>query len=387
MKGANIYYFFILLFLFTSCSKNDTYSQVRYKGGKKHAPPGPNILPNSSGSYNINTPLSGSLKDSLDRQVNKMFAVTGMPGITAAMLIEGKGLWQIDTGFISKPEQRKVDSTTLFYWASVAKLITATIIATLVQEHKLSYDSKLSNWYPQFQHANDITIDELLKHTSGLYSFNTDSTFHYSKRYYAPPELFDLVKANKNLFRPGEYWSYSNTGYLLLALIAEKIEGQAFAQIVQERIAAPLHLTSLKVLTPREHPANLALAHVNGNTITEDYSTPLGAGNIISNAKDMVVLLYSLLTGRISTLDLTNHRLGDLYPMFEKGMYYGRGIILSDFNEINQTNDYWIGHNGGTEDYRALLIYDAATKAFVAVAVNQHIPVEAITRKLLEQIK
>jgi len=387
MKGANIYCFLILIFLLTCFNKNNTYGQSRYKGGKKHTPPAANLLPDPNGNYNLNTPLSGFLKDTLDKQVDKVFSITGMPGITAAMLIEGKGLWQIDTGFISKPEQRKVDSSTLFYWASVSKIITATIIAILVEEHKLSYDSKLSEWYPQFQDATQITIDELLKHTSGLYSFNTDSTFHYSKRYYAPPELFDLVKANKNLFRPGEYWSYSNTGYLLLALITEKIEGKTFAQIVQQRIAGPLHLPSLKVLAPGDSPANLALAHANGTTITEDYSTPLGAGNIIGNAKDMVVLLYSLLTGKISTLDLTNDGLHDLYPMFEKGMYYGRGIILTDFNEINQTNGYWIGHNGGTEDYRALLIYDTATKAFVAIAVNQHIPVEAITRKLLEQIK
>lgn len=387
MKRSNLYCFLMLTFLFASCSKHDAYSQTRYKGSKKHAPPGPNILPDPNSNYHLNTPISGSLKDSLDKQVSDVFAITGMPGITAALLIAGKGLWVMDTGFISRPEQRKVDSTTLFYWASVTKLITATIIATLVEEHKLSYDSKLADWYPQFQDATKITIDELLKHTSGLYSFNTDSTFHYSKRYYAPQELFDLIKANKNLFRPGEYWSYSNTGYLLLALIAEKIEGKTFAQIVQQRIAAPLHLTSLRALSPGEQPANLALAHVNGNTLAEDYATPLGAGNIISNAKDMVVLLYSLLTGKISTLSVTNDRLSDLYPMFENGMYYGRGIILSDFNEINQTNDYWIGHSGGTEDYRALLVYDVATKAFVAIAVNQRIPVEAIARKLLGQIK
>lgn len=387
MKGSSIYCFFILTVLFVSAGKQDAYSQARYKGGRKHAPPASNILPDPNNNYHLNTPISGSLKDSLDKQVNDVFAITGMPGISAALLMAGKGLWVMDTGFISRPEQRKVDSTTLFYWASVAKMITATIIATLVEEHKLSYDSKLSDWYPQFQNATKITIDELLKHTSGLYSFNTDSTFHYSKRYYAPQELFDLIKSNRNLFPPGEYWSYSNTGYLLLALIAEKIEAKTFAQIVQERIAAPLHLTSLRALAPGEQPANLALAHVNCNTVAEDYSTPLGAGNIISNARDMVVLLYSLLTGKISTPGFTNDRLIDLYPMFEKGMYYGRGIMLSDFNEINQTNDYWIGHSGGTEDYRALLVYDSATKAFVAVAVNQRIPVEAIARKLLGQIK
>ncbi|MCW3483921.1 serine hydrolase domain-containing protein [Chitinophaga nivalis] len=387
MKGVNTGCFCIFILWLSGFTVQPVYSQARYKGAPKHAAPGADMLPDPHADYPVNSAVPGPLKDKLDKQVKQLFALTGMPGMSAAMLIAGKGLWRADTGFISLPLQQKVDTTTLFYWASVSKLITATIIAMLVQEQQLSYDSKLADWFPQFQHAKDITIDALLQHTSGLYSFNHDSTFHNSKRYYTPPELLELVTARNNLFRPGEYWAYSNTGYLLLAMIAEKIEKKTFAQIVQDRMATPFHLASLRVLMPQERPDNLAIGHVDGYTIMEDYSTPLGAGNIISNAKDMVLLLHALLTGQISSLPMTKERLHDLYPMFDKGMYYGRGMILSDFHEINQTKNYWIGHNGGTEDYRALVVYDVATKAFVAVAVNQQVPVEAIAGKLLEQLK
>jgi D-alanyl-D-alanine carboxypeptidase len=387
MRILKVKHLLLLGCFLISLSKNEAFSQFRYKGGKKHVSIGLNLLPASNIHYDINTPLSGPLKDSLDKKINELFAVTGMPGITAAMLVDGKGIWHMDTGFISRPAQQVVDTATVFYWASVSKLLTATIIAQLIQEKRLNYDSKLSEWFPQFQDAGKITIDELLKHTSGIYSFNNDSTFHYSKRYYASTDLIDIVLKNKNAFRPGEYWSYSNTGYLLLALIAEKIEGKPFAQIAQQRISDSLKLTTLKVLPPREVPPNLALAHLKGDVVTTDFSTPLGAGNVIANAKDMVVLLHALLTGKISTLADTQERLRDLYPMFDKGVYYGRGIMLYDFNEINNTDALWIGHSGGTETYRALLIYDVTTKAFLAVAVNDHIPVEAIARKLLEQIK
>jgi D-alanyl-D-alanine carboxypeptidase len=376
----------MLILLLADYYPQAVHAQVRYKGGAKHAAPPASILPDAGG-YDIHLPVAGALNDSLHKKMRDIFTLTGMPGITAAMLVPGKGLWSIDTGFTSLPDKHNVDAHTVFYWASVGKLITATIITSLIAEHKLDSESRLARWFPQIPYADKITIDALLKHSSGIYSFNADSTFHTSQRYYAPQELIDIAVSKGNAFPPGQYWSYSNTGYLLLAMIAEKIEGKTYADIVQQRIAVPLQLTSLRALSPQELPANLALAHENGHIAPTDYSVPLGAGNIVGNAKDMVVLLYALLTGQLSTSTTTYDRLRDLYPMYDKGVYYGQGIMLFDFKEINNTADTWIGHSGGTETYRAILLYDTTTKAFVAIAVNQHIPVEAIARKMLEQIR
>jgi D-alanyl-D-alanine carboxypeptidase len=60
--------------------------------------------------------------------------------------------------------------------------------------------------------------------------------------------------------------------------------------------------------------------------------------------------------------------------------------MLTDFNEITHTDDLWIGHSGGTQTYRALLVYDTASKTFIAVAINQHVSVEAVARKLLSVV-
>ncbi|MDR3679392.1 MAG: serine hydrolase [Flavipsychrobacter sp.] len=322
------------------------------------------------------------MKDSLDNTVRFLFAHTGMPGMTAAILVPGQGMWHTDTGFISKPANKRVDNTTVFYWASVTKLITASIISQLIEEHKLTVDNKLVNWFPQIENANDITIANLLEQTSGIYSFNNDSKIFDINHYYSPNQLLKLAASRKNLFRPGQYWSYSNTNYLLLALIAEKIEGRKFARIVQERIATPMHLTSLHILEENTPAADLALAHANGQIVKEDYSVPLGAGDVLSNANDMVMLLYYLMTTKPGLYN----RLKDLYPMPDKGIYYGNGIMLTDFSEITGSNDIWIGHSGGTETYRALLVYDTAKKAFIAISVNAHISVEACAMKLLGQI-
>ncbi|CAG5006660.1 hypothetical protein DYBT9275_03871 [Dyadobacter sp. CECT 9275] len=97
----------------------------------------------------------------------------------------------------------------------------------------------------------------------------------------------------------------------------------------------------------------------------------------------MAVLLFALLNGTVIPKATVAARLQDLYPMPDKGMFYGRGMMVTDFMEIAGQPDQWVGHTGGTETYRALLIYDIKTKIFLAVSVNAHVSVEAISRKLL----
>lgn len=379
----------ILVFcLCSGCGKSDLQARNRYAGKQKHAALPATAWSVTPADYDTALELSGALKDSLDHTLDGLFAATHMPGITVAMLIPGKGAWQRTAGYLSRPQQLRADSTALFYWASVGKFITATIIEQLVLEHKLHYGDKLQQWFPQFEQAKDITIEQLLNHTSGLASFNTDPALFQLRQHYTPDQLMGIALQQKNLFQPGQYWSYSNTGYLLLALIAEKTEQRSFAEIVQSRIALPLGLSSVQALEKQALPGNLALAHdSSGQVVPEDFSVPLGAGNIAANAGDMARLLLGVMSGRLQPASDMAARLADLYPMFDAGMYYGRGIILTDFSELTGDPALWIGHTGGTETYRALLIYDVHTKVFLAVAVNAHIPVEAIARKLLDVVK
>lgn len=334
-------------------------------------------------TYDFSRPLPASLSDRLHTTVAELYQKRNFTGLTVALAVPGKGFWQADTGFVSLSDQRRVDSATIFYWASVGKTVTAAVIAQLVREKTLRYDDPLSRWYPAIPQADLITVDNLLTHTSGLYSFNADSTFHYATRHYPPDELLAIALAKPSLFGPGEYWSYSNTGYLLLALIAEKTEGKPFAQIVQDRIARPLGLHGLKILAPEEVPANLALAHENGRTVPQRYSLPLGAGNIVAPSGDMLRFFAALLGGKLLPPADLQYLLRDLYPMFEKGQYYGRGLMLYDFADLDQSANRWIGHSGGTGNYRSVVAYDLQSRALVAVAINENQPAEALAYKVL----
>ena len=351
-----------------------------YKGAPKHVQPPLDVLPVPN-SYNFDQKLDASMGIELNLKMDDLFLKHHIAGISATILVPRKGIWETNRGFISKPDKILVDSSTVFFWASVGKLITSTIVHQLILEGKLSFNDKLSKWFPDIQNSKKITIEQLLTHTNGIYPFNADPDVHSSNKSFSPEEFLEISKSHDNLFEPGEYWSYTNTGYLLLSLIIEKIEAKTFSQEIVDRISDPLNLETLR--TPTKDEPNLALAHNKDTVIHKDYSVILGAGGIVSNSKDMAVFLSALLTGKIIPIKEVHNMMKDVYPMFDKGLYYSKGIMLYTFN---QTDNIWIGHSGGTENYRAILAYDVQTKAIIAISINENISVESVAYKLIELI-
>lgn len=362
----------------------NSLAQKNYKGLPKYPQPKAKIFPENT-EYIFNQKLDDDLETKLNKKIDELFAKHNVAGITATILIPEKGMWNTNRGFISKPDNISIDTLSVFSWLSVGKLVTSTIIHQLILENKLSFNDKLSQWYPDIQYSNKITIEKLLNHTNGIYSFNTDPAFQFSNKDFSPEELIKRTKTKKNLFKPGEHWSYTNTGYLLLALIIEKIESKTFSQVVYEKISKPLNLKTLKA--SEKKPSNLALAHAKDSIIIKDSNGPLGAGNIISNSEDIAVFFSSLLKGKIIPIDNVHAMMENLYPMFGNGQYYGKGIMLYNFKELNKTNEVWIGHSGGTENYRAIILYDTKSKIIMTISINENIPTEAVAGRLLELIQ
>ena len=382
MKITIILFCIAVVTMMTGCATSSQENSV-YKGAPKHAQPSLALLP-APNSYKLNQTLDTSTQKKLNQKIDDLFAKHHIAGISATVLMPEKGVWETQRGFVSKPDDIVVDNATVFFWASVGKLITSTIVHQLILENKLSFTDKLSNWFPNIQDADKITIEHLLTHTNGIYSFNYDPTVHNSNKSFTAEELIAISKSHENLFSPGENWSYTNTGYLLLSLIIEELESKTLTQVVQDRIAKPLSLKSLKTASKNE--PNLALAHEKGAVIREDYSIIAGAGGFVSNSKDMATFLSMLLTGKIIPVKDVHAMMKNLYPMFDKGLFYGRGIMLYDFNIINQTNKVWIGHSGGTENYKAILVYDTQSKVIMAISINDNTPVEAVVYKLMEVV-
>ncbi len=208
MKKSNLLLELLIGLMIFSCSSNSTIlAQNNYKGAPKHQQPTIEILPKST-EYILDQNLDSGLMLKLDQKIDELFEKHNVAGITATLLIPEKGIWETNRGFISKPDNKSIDSSSVFYWASVGKLITNTLIQQLVIEDKLSLNDKLSKWHPDIQNAKKITIEQLLNHTNGIYSFQADSTLHYSNKHYTNNELLEVSKNHKNLFKPGI--SFSN---------------------------------------------------------------------------------------------------------------------------------------------------------------------------------
>jgi D-alanyl-D-alanine carboxypeptidase len=207
-----------------------------------------------------------------------------------------------------------------FRMASNTKTFVATIGLQLVAEHRLALSDSVEKWLPgQIPNGRAITVRMLLNHTSGLYNYTEDPRVLADlNRRWTPTELLALATAHKPTFAPGTSWSYSNTGYLALGLVLEKVTGQCLADLLQQRIATPLHLRHTYLataLTPwrGRHASGYEKASTLGQIppgvpVRHGFAdgTDLGiaadawaAGAVVSTAPEMARFQEALLGGRL----------------------------------------------------------------------------------------
>lgn len=332
--------------------------------------------------------MSQPLSLRLDSAVDWILEKTGAPGITAAVGIPGQGVWEATRGVACTSPLQPLAAEPYFYWGSVGKAFTAVVIMQLVEEGKLRNSDLLSRWFPKFPNAGAITIDHLLTHTNGTFSFQQDLKLRRERGYHGPAKLIAVAARHGSIFCPGERWMYSNTGYVLLARIIEEVEGRPYHEVVTTRIIQPLGLRHTIALAPRQAPKGLVVGHVARKPDREfEPSTPFGAGVIVATAADMVAFWRAVLSG-ILVRQLTIVRAYfQLFPMFEPGLFYGRGVMLSEFRDQDGVSHMWLGHSGGTPSAKAVIAYDVTERVFIAVAFNGDVSAEAGANKLLAEIK
>jgi len=372
----------LLCWVMSGCAKNTNMVSSDNHSIRMHAQPMFSIFPDTSiHKYSIDIPNKNS--HAYDSAMALLMQKYALSGISATVISPDDGIWSKDTGAARRLNDSSDSSPPIFYWASVSKLITSVIVHQLIIEGKVSINDTLKKWFPSLENSQFITIHELLNHTSGIYNFGSDSSFHYSNKYYSPEALLDIVKMHKSDFYPGTGWNYTNTGYLILALICEKVENLTFSELVSRRIAKPYALSTLKSLTANELPLNLVTQRTIDANIQNSYSTPVGAGNVVGSSKDLAHFVSKLMMGGYIPQRTIHGMMQELYGMFDAGMYYGDGIMLYDFSEINKSQNTWIGHSGGIENYKAVAIYDVSTGLVCAVSVSQNFSAESVARLLI----
>ena len=259
---------------------------------------------------------------------------------------DGKVLFNKGYGFSNIEANRLHDGRGIFMIGSITKPFTSAVIMQLQEEGKLSVKDPLSKYFDGFENGDQISIEHMLSHTSGIHNFLADSNFmslDLSKPISAD-QLINTFRAYKSDFKPGTAWNYSNTAYCMLGYIIQKIEGKPYEQVVRERIFNPLGMIN----SGFDYKNLNSPLKTNGYSSVTDWSVlPIldstiaySAGAIYSTAEDLLKWERGLSSGKLFN---QNSAKSVFTP---KKNSYGYGWIID-----TMFNNLYYSHNGGTIGY------------------------------------
>ncbi|RKT19720.1 D-alanyl-D-alanine carboxypeptidase [Streptomyces sp. 1114.5] len=301
-------------------------------------------------------------------------ALAGMtdPGYStsalAAVRQDGRLVWRNATGVADLTTGEPADPRGTFRIGSATKTFVSTTLLQLVGEHRLDLDDRLECLLPGIvPNSTEITVRQLLDHTSGVADYTQDPAFDDRRpewldggrfRHYGLKDLVDISRRYPPAFRPGADWQYSNTNYVLIGMIIEKLTGRSWNEEVTRRIIRPLGLTSTWM--PADSPV-VPGPHAHGYEKTDtgpvdvtllNPSMAGSSGAGISTTADLTTFLAALLGGRL----LHPAELAAMQQTTDHGAgrYYGLGLQRVD----TPCGTFW-GHAGGFPSYVTMMLGSA----------------------------
>lgn len=313
-------------------------------------------------------PTLAQAQESTDAYVQRLMAKWHVPGASIAVVKDGKV--ELLKGYGKASVELDVPATpgTVYQLASVTKPFTATAIMLLVRDGKLGLDDKLTALIPDLPKVWDaITVRHLLAHTSGIKNLTGRKDFAESiRKDFTPRELVATVAQEPLEFPPGEKHAYSNTGYILLGMVIEKVGGRPYGEFMAERIFKPLGMAAtrandLRAVIPGRSQGytwdgkELRLGEYHSAT------QPFAAGMLVSTAADMIKWdagLEKLLPAAESMWTPTPLATG-------KDADYGLGW------EVSRVNGHrMVSHGGGIPGFSTELARFPDDKLTVIVLLN-----------------
>jgi D-alanyl-D-alanine carboxypeptidase len=356
------------------------HAQMACTPSSVYAGPPMRSVPEVVWKKDFRRPIDGELP--LDLQaafsgaLDKMLA--HVPAVSAAVAIPGEGSWSATRGLARKEPLARAVADQPFQVGSTTKTFVAAVVLQLVEEKRLKLEDTIETWFPDAPNARLITIEQLLRHTNGLVSFNALPSL--GTKYRPPADVIALGTGQPPQFCPGTNWSYTNTGYAMLGTIIEKVERMPLADVLARRLLRPLSLTHTAMRQPGvELP--VATGHASGRAVDvqDQYATPYAAGALASTADDLVRFWHALLAGRVLPDDAV-HRMFTRMPAM-LGPYtggnssYGMGV---QFYDVPDGPGLMLGHSGGIEGFTTVVAYVPADDLYVAVSFNEkNVPAEA----------
>jgi len=284
---------------------------------------------------------------------------------------KGFGLANMEWDIPNKPDTRH-------RLGSITKQFTSMLIMQLVQQGKIKLDATVSTYLPDYPKKNGeaITIHHLLTHTSGIPNYTSYPGFNksFGRNAITPDEFVSFFADSALMFKPGERFDYSNSGYFLLGVIIEKITGKKYEQVLQEQIFTPLKMIN----SGYDHASTVLANRASGyekngseynNSSYLDMSVPFSAGALYSTVEDLYLWDQALYTEKLLTKKNMDLLFEKHIPAFRN--YYGYGWQIGEM-AIGSTDEKvkTIGHSGGINGFSTLLTRIPSEKSLIVLLNN-----------------
>ncbi len=275
----------------------------------------------------------------------------------------GKIIYSKSIGKDDVASGKDSDNTTKYRIGSISKMFTACLIFKAIEEKKINLNQTIHRYFPKIENSKKITVGNLLNHRSGIHNYTNDTSyFSYYTQQKSQDEMVEIIVTAGSDFAPNNKAEYSNSNYILLTYILEKIYSKTYEELLQSRITHPLGLKNTYFGT-KLNPENKECFsyQYNGKWEKEKEthsSISLGAGGVVSTPEDLLSFISNLFDGKIISIK-------SLEQMKTLQDGFGMGIFSVPFY-----NELGFGHNGGIDGFSSFLYTFPDKKISIALTSN-----------------
>ena len=284
-----------------------------------------------------------------DTRMEKMFVASGVPGAGVRVAINGKIAYDKAFGVANEDTKIPAKTSMSFEIGSLSKQFTSVSALMLVQDGKLSLSETIGSILPQIPDSwKSATIDQIMHHMSGIPDYEAIATYDFYNANRTNEEVIAQAAKHELNFKPGEKFSYSNTGYYLIGMVIEKRSGMPLSQFLRRRIFDKLGMKSTYADPPTSTPMTGYHSRT-GKRVAQPpiaWSSSLGAGAIVSTLDDFMKWDEALYTEKLLKKDLlskiwTPTKLNDgSVNSYGYGWFDAKFRGLKELNHSGQTNGF-----------------------------------------------